>query len=466
MKDKKESRMSRLWRYLLLVAVLAGTVFPSSVSANGVTESGYVLVKRTAYNVDGTLSGYYEYEYDTYGNWIKYTGYMANGIMMYCDVMEYDKNGNMTKMTEYANNGTVRFCYEYEYDAYGNQTIFRSGGSLMARYENEYDTNGNMIKRTSYGAGDSIEGFFGYEYDASGNLIKETYYRANGTVNFSIGYEYDVSGNLVKETSYDAKGIAGSSEVYEYDTSGKQIKYTSYGEDGTVSQIQEYEYDAYGNQIKSIYYKWNGSIWVINIYEYALLKDVGTMPEPEGGFASYEGFSFYKDTDGNITCIDSEGVPVINEFKCDGTYTYFFQADGTAMTDRLSYHPDGKHVIYFDSNGHEVFSDFANVRKTIAGDSVDDFCFFDVYGYLYVDVVTYDKTGTVLYYANPYGVMERGKWFQFSDTVKCADGTPWAGAAGRYGYANADGTLMKDQWTYDWEGRYCYMQGNGAALYE
>ncbi len=85
---------------------------------------------------------------------------------------------------------------------------------------------------------------------------------------------------------------------------------------------------------------------------------------------------------------------------------------------------------------------------------------------MYVDVVTYDKTGTVLYYANPYGVMERGKWFQFSDTVKCADGTPWAGAAGRYGYANADGTLMKDQWTYDWEGRYCYMQGNGAALYK
>ena len=156
---------------------------------------------------------------------------------------------------------------------------------------------------------------------------------------------------------------------------------------------------------------------------------------------------------------------VKDAFFCDGTYTYYLQADGTPMKDRLTYHPDGKHVIYLDENGHEVFSDFANVRKTISGESVDDYCFFDVNGYLYVDVVTYDKTGQYLYYANPYGVLERGKWFQFSDTVMCADGTPWNGAAGNYGYANADGTLMVNTWTYDWEGRLCYMQGNGVALY-
>ncbi len=187
--------------------------------------------------------------------------------------------------------------------------------------------------------------------------------------------------------------------------------------------------------------------------------------EPVGEFASFEGYTFHRDEAGDITCKNSAGESVINEFKCDGIYTYYFQANGTAMRSRLTYHPDGIHVIYFDESGHEVFSDFANVRASVAGDPVDDFCFFDVYGYLYVDVVTYDKTGSVLYYANPYGVMERGKWFQFSDTVMCADGTPWTGAAGGYGYANGDGTLMKDNWTYDWLGRLCYMQGNGVALY-
>ena len=185
----------------------------------------------------------------------------------------------------------------------------------------------------------------------------------------------------------------------------------------------------------------------------------------EGKFATYDGCDFYRDANGDITCIRQNGTSVINEFKCDGTYTYYFQQDGTAMKNRLTYHPDGVHVIYFDEYGHEVFSDFANVKKTISGEEVDDYCFFDTFGYLYVDVVTYDKSGTKLYYANPYGVLERGKWFKFSDTVMCADGTPWSGAAGNFGYANADGTLMKDTYTYNWEGRLVYMQGNGAMMY-
>ena len=184
----------------------------------------------------------------------------------------------------------------------------------------------------------------------------------------------------------------------------------------------------------------------------------------DNAFATYQGYRFYKDEDGNITCYDSNGKKVIDEFKCDGTYTYYFQFDGTAMKDRLTYHPDGEHVIYFDSEGHEVFSDIAHVKRSIAGDEVDDYCFFDVFGYLYVDVITWDKTGTVLYYANPYGVLEMGKWFQFSDTVKWGDGRETEGIAGGYGYATEDGTLMTNQFTYDWEGNFCYMQGNGTIL--
>ena len=182
-------------------------------------------------------------------------------------------------------------------------------------------------------------------------------------------------------------------------------------------------------------------------------------------YTTYEGYDFYRDEAGNTRCYDGAGNPVINEFKCDGTYTYYFQLDGTAMKDRLSYHPDGEHVIYFDAEGHEVFSDFANVKKTISGEDVNDFCFFNVFGYMYVDVLTYDKTGTYLYYANPYGVMEMGKWFQFSDTVKWADDTPADGIAGGYGYAQEDGTLLTNTQTYDWEGRLCYLQGNGVAAY-
>ncbi|MBQ9199539.1 MAG: hypothetical protein IJ141_05120 [Lachnospiraceae bacterium] len=158
-------------------------------------------------------------------------------------------------------------------------------------------------------------------------------------------------------------------------------------------------------------------------------------------FSTYKGYSFYIDKNENVRCFDSKDNPVINDFKCDGTYTYYFQLDGTAMKDRLTYHPDGIHVIYFDSEGHEVFSDFAHVKKSISGDAVDDYCFFNVFGYMYVDVLTWDKSGTVLYYANPYGVLERNGAFTFSETVQWADGTPCVGIAGGSGYANSDGTV-------------------------
>lgn len=59
-------------------------------------------------------------------------------------------------------------------------------------------------------------------------------------------------------------------------------------------------------------------------------------------------------TTGDITYINgqrylySNGQKVINDFVFDGVYTYYAQADGTPMTNRLTYHPDGVHIIYFD----------------------------------------------------------------------------------------------------------------------
>lgn len=174
-------------------------------------------------------------------------------------------------------------------------------------------------------------------------------------------------------------------------------------------------------------------------------------------------YTFYEDNKGNVYCYDATGAPVINQFACDGEYTYYFQADRTAMKDRLTYHPDGVHVIYFDQYGHEVFSDYANVKKTISGDAVNDFCFFNVFGYLYVDVLTWDKNGKELLYANPYGVLERNGWFQFSNNVIWADGTPCEGIAGQYGYGQKSGYLLRNKSTKDWNGNPVYLQGNGVA---
>ncbi|MBQ9199833.1 MAG: WG repeat-containing protein [Lachnospiraceae bacterium] len=286
---------------------------------------------------------------------------------------------------------------------------------------------------------------------------RDRYEAGKNVGDIKFGY-IDKKGNTVIPFEYDYAFGAGDG----LPTVGKDGKYGAVDMNNNVviplifDDISEYYAD-------TIYAIKDETLYIIKI------KDKGekdnTVETIGQKYTTYEGCDFYRDEAGNTRCYDSKGKPVINEFKCDGTYTYYFQLDGTAMKDRLSYHPDGEHVIYFDSEGHEVFSDFANVKKTIAGEDVNDFCFFDVFGYMYVDVLTYDKTGTVLYYANPYGVMEMGKWFQFSDSVEWADGTPAEGIAGGYGYAQDDGTLLTNTQTVDWEGRSCYLQGNGVAAY-
>lgn len=157
----------------------------------------------------------------------------------------------------------------------------------------------------------------------------------------------------------------------------------------------------------------------------------------------------------------------VNTFVSDGTYTYYYQADGTPMTNRLTYHPDGVHVIYFDEYGHEVFDSFHQVTTGIAGDSMgsDAYCYFDTFGHMYTNTVTYDSTGTKLYYINPYGLLEHTGWFSFYDGAGYGNsGLYWTLNATRRGYANYDGTLLCNQNTYDEYGQAVYMQANGEAV--
>lgn len=122
-------------------------------------------------------------------------------------------------------------------------------------------------------------------------------------------------------------------------------------------------------------------------------------------------------------------------FFCDGKYTYYLQANGTPMKNRLTYHPNGAAVIYFDENGHEVFDNFVNVKQSITGEAVDDLCYFNTYGFMYTDKLTYGQGGdTNLYYINPNGVMQRGGYFTFPN--------------GDLGYAEANGALMTNQDSY------------------
>jgi hypothetical protein len=146
--------------------------------------------------------------------------------------------------------------------------------------------------------------------------------------------------------------------------------------------------------------------------------------------------------DGKLRYYDNNGKMVTNQFVFDGIYTYYLQADGTPMTDRLTYHPDGEHIIYFDKNGHEVFERFQYCP------SVGYTCYFDSNGYIYKDQITfYDNH---VYYLNQDGRMEQSGWFRFAN--------------GRdYGYAESDGTLRANGFSYDPWGRVVFYHWNGMV---
>ena len=137
-------------------------------------------------------------------------------------------------------------------------------------------------------------------------------------------------------------------------------------------------------------------------------------------------------------------------FCTDGTYTYYLMTNGEPMKNRLTYHPYGVHVIYFDENGHEVFDDFKHVLKSISGQSVDDYCYFNTFGYMYVDRQTYDKEGKHLYYINKYGQMEHTGLFRYSD--------------GNIGYATPSGDLIRGRfYTYNKNMYYFHSSGYAAT---
>ena len=158
--------------------------------------------------------------------------------------------------------------------------------------------------------------------------------------------------------------------------------------------------------------------------------------------AAYGNDTFYLGDDGKLRCYDKNGKLVTNEFKFDGTYTYYMQADGTPMKDRLTYHPDGEHIIYLDTEGHEVFANFQYCP------SVDYICYFDSQGYLYKDQITF--VGDKVYYLNANGALEQNGWFQFANGLD-------------YGWANGDGTLITTGFSADPYGRTVFYHWNGMV---
>ena len=93
--------------------------------------------------------------------------------------------------------------------------------------------------------------------------------------------------------------------------------------------------------------------------------------------------------------IYSAALPVLLEDTEKGVAIismYYFKSDGTPMKDRLTYHPDGEHIIYLDANGAMEQQDlfrFANGR---------DLGYANADGTLMHSGFSYDPYGRIVFF--------------------------------------------------------------------
>lgn len=114
-------------------------------------------IKRTSYRPDGSISGYYTWEYDASGREIKSAKWEADGTLVYLTYMEdFNEFGKPRKYANYHGDGTVNYWTYYEewsetkkeylrattYYPNGYYVVSEVGKSKSATY---YDPDGNQM---------------------------------------------------------------------------------------------------------------------------------------------------------------------------------------------------------------------------------------------------------------------------------------------------------------------------------
>ena len=155
--------------------------------------------------------------------------------------------------------------------------------------------------------------------------------------------------------------------------------------------------------------------------------------------------------DGTYYIVNDEIIK--NAFFFDGNFTYYLQHDGTPMVDKLTYHPDGEHIIYFDNEGHEVFNAERHITESISGEAVSDYCYFGAEGHMYKDQIAFIYSSHTSAYDQPVyynvnGVKQNNGQFHFAD--------------GNLGIAKKDGRLLHNSFGYDAFGQIVYFHWNGT----
>lgn len=270
-------------------------------------ERGY-LIREIGYDSAGKIL--HEYEYDKEGNLTleihrdrKYGDYLEEEYSAF----EYDEKGGLTRKFVY-NPAKTGDIFEYEYDAWGNvlrYNVYSENGRIIncneySRMMREWyimiqkwtgvypaDTwekveesveewtnqQGSFLaengrgKEISYFRDGTICGWSEYEFDDMGNIVWVDHYFRDGRKLEREKWEYDDERKLIRKIFYNERGEVKRWNEREYDSGKKLVRENRFDGDGNSDGWSEYEYEE-ENLTREVIYDGEGEWMTRNEYEY------------------------------------------------------------------------------------------------------------------------------------------------------------------------------------------------------
>ena len=200
----------------------------------------------------------------------------------------FDYWGQVRKETHYDGNGTLTCWYQYDYNDQGQCagiTSYGPDGSQIQRFEPRYDVQGREVYGLYYLSDDGEMEGVTLTYDSAGQtekmvvdtgesivltrntegrLIRRDRYDPNGTLftyeiwQYGDGYE--------RRESYDADGTLSSYSIVYENEQGQSTRLEWYEADGTLVEYHTWEYDADGNMTARNFYDGNGDLTGRDVY--------------------------------------------------------------------------------------------------------------------------------------------------------------------------------------------------------